>query len=38
MKNQLSLKYDKNHGCLTWKPIDISDHISLNSSENHKYC
>ena len=35
--NQISLKSDKNNGCLMWGPIYISDHISLNSSWNEKF-
>jgi len=27
----ISLKSDKNYGCLTWRPIYIFYHISLNS-------
>jgi hypothetical protein len=29
---QVSFKYEKNNGYFTYRPINISDHISLNSS------
>ena len=37
-KIQFSLKSDKHKGYLTWKPMYIFDHISLNSSENAERC
>jgi hypothetical protein len=33
-----SLKSDRIIGYFTWRPIYISDHISLNSSQNEKGC
>jgi hypothetical protein len=35
-KIQFLLKSAKNNGDFTWRPIYISDHISLISSENEK--
>jgi hypothetical protein len=35
-KFQVSLKYDKNNGHFTLKPIFIFDHILLSSSKNEK--
>jgi hypothetical protein len=31
VKNQVTLKSDKNKGHITWKPMNIYDHISLIS-------
>ena len=36
-KIQFSLKSDKNNKSFTRRPIDIFDHISLNSSWNEKF-
>jgi len=36
-KIQVSLKYDKNNGHFTWKPLCTFDHISLSSSQSEKY-
>jgi hypothetical protein len=35
-KIKVLLKSDKNYGYFTWKPVHISDHISLSSSWNEK--
>jgi hypothetical protein len=35
-KIQISLKYGKNNGYFTWRPIYIYDHISLSSYKNEK--
>jgi hypothetical protein len=35
-KIQVSLKSDKNNGCLAWRHVHIYDYISLSSSENKK--
>jgi hypothetical protein len=34
---QVSLKYEKNNGKFTLRPMYIYDNISLNSSQNEKY-
>jgi hypothetical protein len=36
-KIQVSLKFGKNNGYFTWRPVYIYDNISLNSSYNEKY-
>jgi hypothetical protein len=36
-KIQVPFKADKNKGYFTWRSISISDHISLNYSQNEKY-
>ena len=35
-KLQVSLKQESNNGCLTWRLLDIFEHISLISSSNEK--
>ena len=36
-KINIVLKYDKNNGRFTWRPMYTFDNVSLNSSFNEKY-
>jgi hypothetical protein len=36
-KSEVWLKSDKNNGYFTWRPVYISDNMSLNCSSNEKY-